>query len=928
MTNDYKDTLNLPKTKFSMRANLPKREPDFLDYWESISLYKKLLEKKSRAEENYILHDGPPYANGDIHVGHALNKVLKDIVCRFHWLSGRYAPYVPGWDCHGQPIEQQVEKQLGEKKKQLSQIQFRKLCREYAEKYIDRQREQFKRLGVIGTWQKPYLTLDHSYEATNIRTFHKLYNKGLVVKGKKPIYWCYNDTTALAEAEIEYREKESPSIKVKFELLEKLEGVKPPVYALIWTTTPWTLPANVAIAFHPDVDYGVYDNGSERLIIATSLTGENIDESWKQVAIYPGKVFEGKKFRHAIFPEKESVGILGDFVDLSTGTGIVHIAPGHGQVDYLAGEEYGLPVVMPVDDRGKFTEDAGIFAGSQVYEANDEIVSYLKEKNLLFDVSKVLHSYPHCWRCKKPVIFRATEQWFIAVRTKGLKRDSVKAIEDVKWIPGWNKNRIQKMIEQRPDWCISRQRSWGVPIPIIYCVNCNKIQDNDEVFNHIARIFEEEGADSWFEKQASYFVPEEHRCSSCGSQDFKKEKDIFDVWFESGVSHFAVLKNRKELHWPSDMYLEGSDQHRGWFQSSLLTSVGSTGKPPYREVLTHGFIVDEEGRKMSKSLGNVVDPMEVIDEMGADVLRLWVAASDYTSDVAISSQILQRITDTYRRIRNTFRFLLGNLYDFNPSENSIEPDNLDAIDKYILSKLYDVNKKVLNSYENYRYHSVVHSIHSFCAVDLSAFYLDVLKDRLYTELPNSKLRRSSQTAIYIIARTLAKLLAPVLPFTSEDVWKEMPLPNKNTSIHLENFEKLEKLKPLQVIGDDWDKLLEVRKDFLKAYEKAKTKEVVNTIMEVHLLIVPDKSYSAVLNKWIEYLPLVFGTKNVEIVEDIGDDIPVKENLDSGTIGIKHFQGKKCERCWNWLDDIENGVCKRCRKVIEKLEQPGGSGETP
>ncbi len=928
MARDFKETLNLPKTDFPMKADLPHREPNFLKMWEEIKLYDKLMSRAHTDVPKYVLHDGPPYANGDIHVGHALNKVLKDIVCRYHWMKGEYAPFIPGWDCHGQPIEHQVEKQLGEKKNDLSKAKFRELCKKYAEKYIDRQREQFKRLGVIGTWDKPYLTMDLEYEATNVEVFKKLYRKGIVYRGKKPIYWCYHDMTALAEAEIEYYEKESTSLKVKFELLDEFKNVAPPIYGVIWTTTAWTLPANVALAFHPRAEYSIYDTGEERLIFATSLADENIKGDWKEIQKVKGLFFEGKKFKHALFPERISEGIVADFVSLATGTGIVHIAPGHGEEDYLVGEKYDLPVIMPVDDKGVFTDEAGIFAGLQIEEANQKIVEFLEKKGLLFEKGKMSHSYPHCWRCKNPVIFRATEQWFIAVKKDGLKGDALDAIKAVKWIPRWSVNRITSMVEERPDWCISRQRAWGVPIPIIYCRKCGMIQDKDEVFDRIIQVFRLEGADSWFRKEAKELLPANYSCSRCRSQEFRKEEDIFDVWFESGISHFAVLKKREEVSWPADMYLEGSDQHRGWFQSSLLTSAGVEKRAPYREVLTHGFIVDEQGRKMSKSLGNVVDPLEVMDKMGADVLRMAVAASDYSSDVAISDQILERISDAYRRIRNTFRFMLGNLYDFDKEKNWVIFEEMDAIDKFIIGKLYNLSETVSRAYAECRYHTIVHNIHNFCTGELSGFYLDVLKDRLYAEHFDSPKRRSTQTALYTICRVLAKYLAPILPFTMEEVWQHLPgCRSELESVHLSTFETIPESAFDKSLLDDWDRLLEVRKYVMKTFETVKEKNIARTLLESKVSIASEGETRTILTKWQEYIPVIIGTTqiylttafNEEVFEE--NDTRVVYNFGAVKIAIEHAEGTKCLRCWNWTSDVgekREDVCNRCAEILVLL----------
>ena len=926
MSADYKDTLNLPQTDFPMKADLPKREPQFIEFWDRIGLYEKLMERRNSCASTFILHDGPPYANGDIHVGHALNKVLKDVVCRYHWLNGEYAPFVPGWDCHGQPIEHQVEKQLGSRKDELSKAEFRELCRKYAETYIERQREQFRRLGVIGTWDKPYLTLDRTYEASDVRTFASLYKNGLVYRGLKPIYWCYTDRTALAEAEIEYADKTSHSIKVKFLLLDELPGVEPPVYAVIWTTTPWTLPANVALAFSPEATYVVYDTGSERLVFAEALAESNARDGYREVARFPGSQFENTRYRHAIYEDRESVGILADFVGLDTGTGIVHIAPGHGEEDFLVGQRYGLPIVMPVGDDGRFTESAGWLAGLSVTEANEHIISFLEEAGTLYERATVTHSYPHCWRCKQPVIFRATEQWFIRVADDGLRRDALEAVKKVSWVPSWSVNRIESMLEERPDWCISRQRSWGIPIPIVYCETCGAVQGEDSVFETIATIFEREGADSWFTRPAADFVPAGYTCEACGGSSFRKEEDIFDVWFESGNSHFAVLESRDELRWPADMYLEGSDQHRGWFQSSLLVSVGVSGVPPYRSVLTHGFVVDEEGRKMSKSLGNVVDPLEVMDRLGADVLRLWAIAADYSSDVAISDQILNRMADAYRRIRNTFRFMLGNLFDFDPARDRVQLERLEAIDRFIWFTYRKLEKDVLSAYEQHRYHAIFHGVHNFCAADLSAFYLDVLKDRLYAERADDSRRRSTQTVLYDMARGLALLLAPIIPFTTEEVWQHLPrLENDPESVHLATFPDRKGEAIDEELVQDWNGLLELRKHVLKAYEGAKERGIVKTMLEARVHVFPGSEYGNVARRWESELPLIMNTRQVILVPDQDNEAftegeeSLVYNFGSVKIAISHAQGTKCARCWNWTSDVDPQtlLCERCARVLSE-----------
>lgn len=896
-----------------MKADLPKTEPEILKKWDEMNLYERLMERKDRAPW-FVLHDGPPYANGDIHVGHALNKVLKDLICRYNWMKGYYAPFVPGWDCHGQPIEQQVEKKLGQKKKEISKAEFRRLCREYAETYIERQREQFKRLGVLGTWDRPYLTMDSSYEATNVRVFRELYKKGLVYRGKKPIYWCYHDKTALAEAEIEYYEKTSHSIKVLFRLLKGPEGLSAEnAYAVIWTTTPWTLPANVALAFHPDAEYGLYEIDGRHFIIARSLVEQTLPSGYREISVFKGVDFEGSEFAHPLIENRRSSGVLGDFVELETGTGIVHIAPGHGEEDYLIGLKYRLPMPVPVDDDGVFTEEAGQFSGLSIEEGNEAIIDFLRQKGLLVSEERISHSYPHCWRCKNPVIFRATEQWFIAVKPGELKSWALDAIERVRWIPEWSVRRITSMVEQRPDWCISRQRSWGVPIPIIYCSRCGKIQAQEGVFDTIERVFQQEGADSWFEKEALHFLPEGHVCE-CGSKEFVKESDIFDVWFESGISHFAVLEKREELRWPATLYLEGSDQHRGWFQSSLLTSAGVRGSAPYEAVLTHGFIVDEEGRKMSKSLGNVVDPLDVVSRLGADVLRLWVVSSDYSSDIAVSEQILQRTVDVYRRIRNTLRFMLGNLYDFLPERDLVEFSSLTGIDRYMLIKFKKLHDHIQEAYENYRFHSIIHAVHNFMTVDLSSFYLDVLKDRLYADRADSRERRSTQTAIYIMLKNFLKLLAPVIPFTAEQAYWMIP-GEKLDSVHLETLDSLDFIRDDEELFEDWETLLKIRKDYLKVYEAAKSEGLIRTMMEAEIYFLPSGGVRRVVDKHLSDLYFVFTSRNVAILDSKLESTPVSEELETGWYGIKKTENDRCERCWNYSADVSNGVCSRCSEVL-------------
>ena len=926
---DYKSTLNLPKTTFSMKADLAKREPQILKEWKELDLYRSITEKNQN-KPHFILHDGPPYANGDIHLGTALNKVLKDIVVKYKSMAGYYSPFIPGWDCHGQPIEHEVEKKFGLKKKKTNQSAVREECKKYALMYVDRQREQFRRLGVIGDWGRPYLTLDFAYEATNVETFGKLWDKGLVYRGKKPIYWCFSCETALAEAEIEYMDEESPSIYVKFPLKEKFAATdKYPEkkFILIWTTTPWTLPANVAIAVHPDFNYVAVRVGSEIYILAEDLLSTTFMETgvgkYEILERFKGSDMDALVCQHP-FQDTESVVVMADFVLLDQGTGCVHIAPGHGQDDYLIGLKYDLPNPMPVDERGVFTREAGKFTGTHIFEANSLIIQELKDKENLLGSGSLIHSYPHCWRCKKPVIFRSTEQWFIAVDKQDLRKRALVAIENTDWIPEWSENRITAMVAERPDWCISRQRAWGVPIPVFYCDGCGEPVVSAETIEIVKGLFSNEGADAWFIKSADEILSGQVSCS-CGGTKFSKETDILDVWFESGVSHFAVLRTRPELSWPADLYLEGSDQHRGWFQSSLLTSVGAENKPPYKAVLTHGFLVDQDGRKMSKSLGNVVYPLEVIDELGADVLRLWVASADYTSDIAVSKEILTRIAEAYRRIRNTARFILGNLFDFDPERDMVGHDDLEEIDKWAMLKLHKLIGKTTEYYEKYRFHLVFHSIYNFCVKDMSAFYLDVLKDRLYTSAPASKPRKSAQTVLFEILVSLAKLLAPILSFTGEEIWRQIPgYANRDRSIHLSDWPKASDQYFNEELENEWDRLHEVRDEVLKALEVARNEKLIGNSLEAAVRLYAPADLLEFLERFGPTLPGLFIVSQVEVgvAAKAGDEAFKSEVISDLAILISKASGEKCERCWNFSDTVgedmrHKTLCARCVEVVEE-----------
>ncbi len=927
---DFKDTLNLPQTDFPMKANLPNKEPEILTFWEKINLYQKLREDRE-GKEKYILHDGPPYANGHIHIGHALNKILKDILVKYQSMKGKDAPFVPGWDCHGLPIEQQVEKQLKEKKikkEDLPKSEFRKLCREYAKKFVEIQKEEFKRLGIIGNWDNPYLTMKPSYQAQEILELGRIFSKGVAYRGKKPVYWCIYDKTAEAEAEVEYQEKKDPSAYVKFKLVDE------DAYPVIWTTTPWTLPANLGIMVHPEYEYIFYQTEKGTLIIAKELL-ENFKEKTgldgsilKEVK---GKELEFKEYYHP-FINRVSKIYLSEFVELGTGTGLVHMAPGHGQEDYIIGQRYGIDPFAPVDDEGRFTKEAPDWlVGIRVFDANQVIIDKLQEVEALIYKEEISHSYPHCWRCKNPVIFRATPQWFISMDAileggNTLRGESLKEIERVKWIPSYGQNRIKSMVENRPDWCISRQRSWGVPITVFYCQECGEIVKDMEVFQHIANIVRnnEYGADIWFEKDIKELLPEGYRCKKCGSEKFKKEEDILDVWFDSGVSHVAVLKygEWKELRWPADMYLEGSDQHRGWFQSSLLESVASYGRSPYDAVLTHGFTLDEKGRKMSKSAGNVVAPEKVINEYGADILRLWVVTEDYTEDIKIGFNLIKRIAEDYRKIRNTFRFFLGNLYDFNQSTDTVDYKNMLELDKWILSKLQGLIQVADKSYDEGKFHKIYHTVKNFFIVDLSAIYLDILKDRLYVYAPKSLERRSAQTVLWYLLISLNKLLAPIISFTAEEIWQYARKidPSLKESVHLELLPKVEDCFVNKELEDIYDKLLEVRDDVLKAVEEARKKELVKHPYEARVILNLPDEYRKLIEERLNWINFFFTVSQVELSDNpYGDVIIEGESVKGSKVAITKAKGEKCPRCWIYDESVgKNGqkVCDRCKTQLE------------
>ncbi|UCD84165.1 MAG: isoleucine--tRNA ligase [Deltaproteobacteria bacterium] len=924
---DYRDTLNLPQTRFPMKANLAEREPEILKSWEEKRIYEKIL-KANQGKKSFLLHDGPPYANGHIHNGTALNKILKDIIVKSKNMAGLLSIYVPGWDCHGLPIELQVDKELGEKKKGLSKVEFRERCRQYARKYINIQQEEFKRLGVFGIWQEPYLTMNHEYEATIVRELAKFADKGSLYRRKKPVYWCTSCQTALAEAEVEYEAHRSPSIYVKFPVVSDLSKLFPSlkgkkVSVLIWTTTPWTLMANLAIALHPRFTYMAVEVEGEVLIVAEGLLGQVVMElnlkTYQTLESFPGQKLDGTVCRHP-FIERDSLIITGELVTLEAGTGCVHIAPGHGHEDYEIGLKYGLEVYSPVDDEGRFVKEAIPFPGINVFEANSLINRKLKEIGALLKEDMIEHSYPHCWRCKEPVIFRATEQWFISMNHNELRNQALKGIDEVEWVPRWGRERIYGMVESRPDWCISRQRSWGVPITVFYCSACSSVLGDKDTIDNIARRFEKEGADSWFSLPVSELLLKNAKCSQCGGKDFKKEEDILDVWFESGVSHAAVLETNDSLYWPADLYLEGSDQHRGWFQSSLLASVGTRGTPPFRIVLTHGFVVDGKGEKMSKSKGNFIPPEEIINKYGADLLRLWVAAEDYREDIRLSVEILKRLTEAYRRIRNTFRFLLGNLYDFDPEKDSVDYQELLEIDRFLLYRLNRLITRVRQAYDEFEFHVIYHSLHNFCVVDLSSFYLDILKDRLYTFPASSPARRSAQTVIREIALALAKLLAPILSFTAEDVWSYLP-GIQEESVHGAGFPEARKDHLDDHLTERWERLLQVRNEALKALEQARQQKLIGSSLEAKINIQSPKKLLPFLKEYLQELPALFIVSQVTLADDSDKEGYVSQEIEGLKIQVLPAEGQKCERCWNYSSSVGTDkdhplICERCLRVLK------------
>ncbi|HTB91895.1 MAG TPA: isoleucine--tRNA ligase [Candidatus Sulfotelmatobacter sp.] len=931
---ELKKTLNLPKTDFAMKASLPQNEPKQLEAWQAANLYEQILAARE-GKPSFVLHDGPPYPTGTIHLGTGLNKILKDMIVKSKSMAGHRAPYVPGWDCHGLPIETQVEKQLGGKGK-VSPPEFRQMCREYATRYVEQHKRDFKRLGVFGRWNDPYLTMSHQYEATIAGAFLDFIEKGYVYRGRKPVYWCIHDNTALAEAEVEYEDHTSPSIWVTFKVVGGGKGeaakIGADVSAVIWTTTPWTIPHNRGLAFHPDFEYVVIATEKGKLLLAADrVAGFQSDCGIKQadeLARFKGREFEGMKFQHPFLPIQVP-GLLADYVTLDQGSGIVHTAPGHGADDFNSGQKYGLEIYAPLDDKGVYTEGLPEYKGKDVFTANPIIVKLLGDHGALLGHHPYKHSYPHCWRCHNPVIFRATEQWFIKMdqaahgAKQTLRQEALEEIHHVKWIPGWGEERIYEMIEKRPDWCVSRQRFWGVPIIVFFCDACGNQLDDFAALRNVVKWFEKEGADAWYKYTPQELLPPGTKCS-CGTEKWRKENDILDVWFDSGSSHLAVLKGNE---WPADVYLEGPDQYRGWFHSSLLIATGIRDKAPYRGVVTHGWTLDEQGRPMSKSLGNVVLPTEICDKWGADLLRLWVGSQEYQADVKMSERVMTQLSEAYRKIRNTIRFALGNLNDFDPLRHAVANEHLDDQDRWMLERTADLVKKCREWYAAYEFHRVYHAIHDFCVVDLSSFYYDVLKDRLYTKAANNKSRRSGQTAVWKITSALVRMLAPILVFTSEEAWKFLPRdPEDPSSVHIALFPEEAELRTgfTPEKANTWEMLAKVRGEVLKALEVARNeKKLINSGLEAKVLLTAELELKAKLKQYLPQLPGLFIVSQVELVS-AGSGEYRSEAVPGLEISVQRADGKKCDRCWNFSVHVgENSryptICERCSEAIAEIE---------
>jgi isoleucyl-tRNA synthetase len=940
---ELKSTINLPKTGFPMKANLPQNEPKLLARWEEMGIYERIRQARSGAPQ-YILHDGPPYTSGPIHLGTTLNKCLKDFVVKSKTMAGFDAPYVPGWDCHGLPVEIKVDKELGGKKLRMRPTDVRAECRKYAQKYLDLQRQQFKRIGVFGRFDRPYATMNPQYESVVLETFYAFYEKGFVYKGLRAVYWCMHDETALAEAEVEYENHTSTTVWVKYALLDdpsrsdpKLAGKK--VFTIIWTTTPWTLPASMAVAFHPDEEYVAIESGGAVYIVASKLAKDAAEkcglQNPRELAHFPGSKLERLNFQHP-FLDRKILGVLADYVTMDTGTGVVHTAPSHGAEDFATGMKYGLDATSNVDEKGILRNGLPEYDGKRVWDANAPIIDLLKRRGALLHTEKTEHSYPHCWRCHNPVIFRATEQWFISMETpmpggkskdETLRSRTLEEIKHVKWDPSWGQERMANMIATRPDWCISRQRVWGVPIAVFLCQACGKPLNDPAINRKVVELFARSGADAWFTDEPDSIVPAGTKCPHCGGTKFERETDIFDVWLESGASYLALIHDEPSYHWPSDLYLEGGDQYRGWFQSSLLCAMGTRGTPPYKGVVTPGWTLDEKGQALSKSRGNDVDPVDIAGRLGGEIVRLWVASVDFREDVVGSETLMQRVGENYKKIRNTFRYILGNLYDFDPQKDKVALDEMEALDQYILRQMATLDGDVIDWFEGFGFHRIYHRITEFCVVDLSAFYFDILKDRLYTAAPKSRARRAAQTALWIIGESLVRLLAPIMSFTAEEIWQHLPpMPTRHESVHLDKFwsrtqvaGQLFTFADWEKLDREWEQLHDVRDEVLKALEETRNNKLIGTGLEAQVAITASDPLYSVLSRYADQLRYLFIVSAVTLTQGSGN----------GTGGVhvevKKADGQKCERCWNYSihvgeDKTYPTVCERCSAVLKELEK--------
>ena len=927
MAKDYSASLNLPNTTFAMRAELPKREPLMLDYWKDIDLYGRMQENAA-GKPTFVLHDGPPFSNGNIHMGHALNKILKDFINKSRLMSGYRVPFIPGWDNHGMPIESAIIKQNKLDHKKMSVSDFRSACHDFAQKFIDIQRDQFKRLGITADWEHPYATMAPEFEAREVKVFGEMYRRGYIYKGMKPVYWCPKDETALAEAEIEYKTDSCTSIYVKFAVKDdkgKLAAVcdLSKTYFVIWTTTTWTLPGNLAIALNPVEEYVVAKAGDECYIVANALLEKTMQAGgrteYEVLATFTGADFEYMTAQHP-FLDRESLIVNADYVTMDSGTGCVHTAPGFGADDYQTCRRYNMEIIVPVDDRGFQTKDAGKFAGMRYDDSNVAILADMKESGALFASEEISHEYPHCWRCKSPIIFRATPQWFCSV--DAFKEDAAKACESVQWLPAWGGERMVQMIRERADWCISRQRKWGLPIPVFYCEDCGEVICDEQTINSVSAIFGEKGSNAWFDLEAADLLPSGYVCPKCGKKHFSKEQNTLDGWFDSGSTHFAVLP---EGEWPADVYLEGADQYRGWFQSSLLTAVGSTGnaQAPFKTVLTHGWVVDGEGKAMHKSLGNGVDPLDMIKKYGADLVRLWVASSDYHVDVRASEAIFKQLSDAYRKIRNTARFLLADLYDFDPNKDAVPLTELTGIDAWIVSSMNELVKSARAAYDAFEFHTIYHDVNDFCTTELSKLYIDITKDRVYAEAADSKARRSAQTAMYYIISALTRLIAPLLSFTAEEIWQTMPklAGDKAESVYLNEMPAFDEALTFPEITAHYNDLFALRENVMKALELARAEKRIGKSLDAKVTVYTESDAAyALLKSFEEELPTLFIVSQVELCKGAAPaGVVVEEGAEIGAL-VEAAEGEKCDRCWNYstkaVHDGEDGcLCPRCKAVL-------------